>query len=120
VSMPSTTPDGERHGGCVTGRCRWALRATAGQVAGSLVWLAVAFVGRARWFDLRCLRQNESSVSMDWVGWFPPHFRCLDTHGQTVVRDYTEALWLLVMWGPVVAGAAVLLWSWHRSRVGGA
>jgi hypothetical protein len=115
--MPAVT---QTSGGPATGRPTWVFRATAGYVVGSLVWLAVTLVARGRWFGLRCLRQDESSVSMEWVGWFPPHFRCLDTHGQIVARDYTEALWLLVMSGPVVAGAAVLLWTWHRSKIGGA
>jgi hypothetical protein len=108
-----TPPSGSR----ATDRRTWALRAAA-SVTGSVIWLAVTFVGRARWFDLRCLRLNESSVSMEWVGWLPPHFGCLDAYGQVVARDYSETLWLLVMWGPVVASVAVLLWSWHRSSAG--
>jgi hypothetical protein len=115
--MPAVTPTS---GSPATGRPTWAFRAAAGYVVGSLVWLAVTLVARGRWFGLRCLGQDESSVSMEWVGWFPPHFRCLDIHGQIVARDYTEALWLLIMWGPVVAGAAVLLWTWHRAKIGGA
>lgn len=109
-----TPPSGSRG---TDRRTTWALRVAA-LVAGSVTWLAVVFVGRARWFDLRCLRLNETSVSMTWVGWFPPHFQCLDDYGRVVARDYSETLWLLLMLAPVAAIAAVLLWSWHRSRAG--
>jgi hypothetical protein len=87
----------------------------SGMVVASLLWLATMLVARAQWFDLRCYRLDEASRSMAWVGWFPPHVACLDAQGQILVRDYTESLWLAVMWGPIVAGLVMSL-VWLRRR----
>jgi hypothetical protein len=90
-----------------------------GVVVACLGWLAVTVVARARWFDLRCYRLDESSTSMRWVGWFPPHVACLDAQGQVLVRDYSESVWLAIIWVPVVAAlvaALVMARSWRRRR----
>jgi ABC-type Fe3+ transport system permease subunit len=88
-----------------------------GFVIASLLWLAVTVVARARWFDLRCYRLDEASTSMAWVAWFPPHMACLDARGQVLVRDYTESLWLALMWAPIVVALLVaVVWSSRRGR----
>jgi hypothetical protein len=105
------TAELRRHGG----RAQLA-SIVAALVAASTLWVALWAVGRAQWFDLRCLDLAETSVAMRWVGWFPPHWACLDATGHVVARDHTETLWLLLLVGPLLILAVVVMAGLRRVR----
>lgn len=88
----------------------------AAWVVASASWWVVWLLGRAQWFDLRCLDLAETSVAARWVAWFPPHLACLDAAGQVVARDHTESVWLLLLVGPLLGLAAAVMAGLRQIR----